>query len=280
MTANLASARLGGFLHQCAWQGLVLPFAGASGISLYALVSAERLSLPFFAAVFLCVYASYMIDHLAEVDKFGESLNSERSRALRRKRLQVVLAVGAFLAAVALSAVFSGYAAALLLVFPTSVAFYGTLLLGKLTDGRLGISPLKDIPYLKSFYTAFFWGVLALFAALFLGEGGVVYALFFFGFFWSRFFVNTVFCDLKDVERDREEGVLTFAAGLGVERTLHILRGVNVLSMLALAALVATHLLPLWMLPVALVGVYTHWLLGLHASRRGRRFSVRRGDRR
>ncbi|MDQ4001956.1 MAG: hypothetical protein M3283_13395 [Actinomycetota bacterium] len=145
MTTGLVSARLGDFLHRCAYQGLVLPLAGASGISLYALVSMGRLSLPLFMAVFLCVYASYMVDHLAEVDKFDEGLTSGRSRALRRKRSQILLAVVAFLSAVAMSGAFSGYAAALLLVFPASVAFYGTPLLGRLTGNQLGISRFKDM---------------------------------------------------------------------------------------------------------------------------------------
>ncbi len=158
-------------LHGCAYQGLVLPLGGASGISLYALVSTGRVSPALFAAVFLLIYASYMVDHLTEVDSFGDDLSSARSLQLRKRRnLHVSLAMCAISVSIAVSAAFSGYAtAAFIFVFPASVALYSMPLLGKLTAGWFDVYRIKDIPYIKSFYTAFFWGLLVPFAALFLG---------------------------------------------------------------------------------------------------------------
>jgi hypothetical protein len=52
MSIGLLSARLRGLLQREDLQGLVLPLAGASGLSLYALVSEGGISFPLFTVVF------------------------------------------------------------------------------------------------------------------------------------------------------------------------------------------------------------------------------------
>jgi hypothetical protein len=54
MSIALLSARLRGLPQREDLQGLVLPLAGASGLSLYALVSEGGISFPLFT-VFLCI---------------------------------------------------------------------------------------------------------------------------------------------------------------------------------------------------------------------------------
>jgi hypothetical protein len=55
MSIGLLSARLRGLLQREDLQRLVLPLAGASGLSLYALVSEGGISFPLFTVVFLCI---------------------------------------------------------------------------------------------------------------------------------------------------------------------------------------------------------------------------------
>jgi 4-hydroxybenzoate polyprenyltransferase len=168
----------------------------------------------------------------------------------------------AFLTALAVTVVFSGYvAAAFLLLFPISVALYGTPLIGELTSNRLGITRFKDLPYIKAFYVAFFWGVLALFAAVFLGVAALATTLFFFAFVSSRLFINTVFCDLKDLGRDATDGVMSLPLALGIRRTLLVLHGVNVATLVMLLTAVLTGIVPFFLLPIALVGFYTYAIL-------------------
>jgi 4-hydroxybenzoate polyprenyltransferase len=237
---------------------VILPLGGAIALAVYALVATGDVSLPLCLSAFLFIYASYRIDHLAEVNRFDETLSSARSRALAQKGLQIGLAITAFVAALAMTWMFSGWhSAALLLVFPVAVAFYGTPLLNKITAGRLGATRIKNIPQLKALYTSFFWALLFVFGSVFLRvpQDGVLF--FFFGWMWMRLFAITVFCDCKDVERDRAEGVSTFVLRLGLPRTLRLLGFVNVLSLVWLAIFVVAQVLPLWVLPLGLVGFYT-----------------------
>lgn len=249
-------------------RGLVLPLGGASAVSVVALAVSGSVSPPLALATFLFVYASYLIDHLAEVEAFGQELGSARSRALAHKRIFVALGVAAFGGSVVITAlVANALAVAVLFTFPVGVAFYGTPLLGKVTAGRLGYARLKDVPYLKSLYTSAFWGGLALFAVTFVG-GGFVRAIFFFLFIALCFFVNTVFCDFKDLDRDRAEGVITLPLKLGAERTLRLLHRVNWLSLLLLVASILGGWLPVWLLGLAAFNLYVWEVLerGAHAG--------------
>ena len=107
-----------------------------------------------------------------------------------------------------------------------------------------------------------------IFAGVFLRAENKAHLIFFFTFMWLRFFIDTVFCDLKDIERDKAEGCRTFPIILGVPRTLGILHGINILSFLLLFVFVAARLLPLWLFPLTIIGFYTGSLLQ-KASRPG-----------
>lgn len=244
-------------LRWCGRRGLFPPLSGASVVSVVALAVSGSVSLPLALATFLFVYASFLIDYLAEVDTFGQEMGSARSRALARKGLFVALDVAAFGGSVVITALAANaLAVAVLFMFPVAVAFYGTPLLGKMTAGRLGYARLKDVPYLKSLYTSAFWGGLALFAVTFVGGGGFVQAIFFFLFIALCGFVNTVFCDFKDLDRDRAEGVFTLPLQLGVERALRLLHRLNWLSLLLLVAAILGGWLPVWLLGLAAFNLY------------------------
>jgi 4-hydroxybenzoate polyprenyltransferase len=252
----------GRWLQACADHGAILPLGGACAIAVYARAVTGRVSLPLCVTTFLFIYASYKIDHLAEVGQFDETVCSARSRALSHKTPQIAVAVAAFVLALGLALHFAGLAcAALLALFPLAVALYGTPLLGRITSGRLSFERLKDVPHLKALYTSFFWGLLFVFASAFLGTPKDATLAFFFVWMWMRDFVNTAFCDCKDLERDRAEGVSTLMLRLGVPRAMKLLGTINLLSILWLASFVVARLLPLWMLPLALLGIYTQVLL-------------------
>lgn len=249
-------------LRWCGRRGLVLPLGGASAVSVITLAVNGSVSPPLSLVTFLLVYSSYLIDHLAEVNTFGDELDSARSRALARQGLFIALGAVTFGVAVAITAlVANALAAAILFMFPLAVAFYGTRLLGKLTAGRLGYARLKDVPYLKSLYTSAFWGLLALFAVTFVGGGGFVQAIFFFLLIALCFFVNTVFCDIKDLDRDRAEGVVTLPLRLGAERTLRLLHRVNWLSLLLLVAAILGGWAPVWLLGLSAFNLYVWEIL-------------------
>lgn len=248
-------------LRWCGCYGLVLPLGGASAVSVISLSFTGRISPPLALATLLFVYASYLIDHLAEVNRFGQKLRSPRSQALTRKKRFIALGVATYSLAILITALAANViAVAFLSLFPAAVAIYGTPLLGKLTSNRMGYARLKDVPYLKSIYTSVFWGALAPFAVMFVG-GNVTQTIFFFLLTTLYLFVNTVFCDLKDMSRDAAEGLATFPLKIGPERTLRLLHRLNWASLFLLAAAVLGGWLPTWLLGLSVTNFYVWEIL-------------------
>jgi 4-hydroxybenzoate polyprenyltransferase len=243
--------------------GLVLPAGAASAVSVVALAGTGRISTALAAAVFLLVYASYLIDHLADVDRFDDEQASKRSLALgRRKRFFSVLGAAALAAAVTITGIASSPAAMLLLVsFPIAVILYGTPWFGSLTRGLFRYRRLKDIPGFKAFYTAFFWGLLMVYADRFVGGNQPSLVPFFFGYTFLSFLLNTVYCDFKDLERDRFDGVATLPLMLGIPNTLRLLHVVNAAALAWLIAFVAASWVPVWTTGLALVHGYVSAVL-------------------
>lgn len=245
------------FLENTANLGLVLPFGAASVTSVVSLAHTGEISLPLVSSAFLCVYSSYLIDHLADVGRLDGNLESTRTKTLSRKSLFTAFGLAAFVAAAGIALVFSGLEAFLLLLcFPLAVALYGTSLFGTLAGKLLPYRRLKDIPGIKAFYTAFFWGLLMLYASRFVDAQDLRQTVFFFVYMMLSDFVNTVFCDFKDLARDRVEGVKTLPLLLGVARTSKLIQAVNGIALMVLAVSVHLQWIPAWMLALAPVHLY------------------------
>jgi 4-hydroxybenzoate polyprenyltransferase len=248
--------------------GLVVPAGAASTVSAVSVAISGGISWSLALATFLLVYSSYLIDHLADVGRFDSELDSDRGRSMaRHQRIFAVCGVSAFLGAFAITALEADLASVLLLLaFPLSVVLYGTEWFGRLTFGLLKYRRLKDIPGIKAFYTAFFWGLLMVYADCFLGGGGLPILVFFFGYMLMSDFVNTVFCDFKDLHRDRVDGVATLPLLLGVPQTFQLLRLVNHFSVLWLCGFVAAGWVPVGLLGLVLIHPYLSAVLG-HGER-------------
>jgi 4-hydroxybenzoate polyprenyltransferase len=213
--------------------GVLLPLGGACAVAAVSQAVTGTVSLPLVTVVFLCIYSSYLIDHLAEVEQFDDALASARSRLLAKKRLFATAGALVYFTALVLAGFHAGAASVIgLLVFPLSVLFYALPLLRVLSGGRCRFASVKDIPGVKSVYTAVFWGWLMVYACDFLNAGTFAQRSCLALCMTLSLFVNTVLCDFKDLARDRAAGVRTLPVMLGSERTLRLLSVVNVLAVL------------------------------------------------
>lgn len=221
---------------------LVPGWACASAAVAVSVVEGREPSVSLAVATCLFGYGSYAIDRIPEA-----------SPAARGAR--TMLAAAALIGSLLVTAAAGGTTAlGLLLVFPLSVALYGTPLLGQLLPG-LGIRRVKDIPYFKGIYTALVWGLLGVYAASFGGAPQASACVFAFVFLTLHLLVNTLYCDAKDLARDRAEGVRTIVAALGLPRTLRLLHALNVVAALAVVPGVLSGALPGWALALSLTGV-------------------------
>lgn len=242
--------------------GLLLPLAAASAVSVVSLHATGQITPWAALAAFLCVYSSYLIDHLSEVDAFDAEVASARSRMLAAKRGIALAGAAAYGLALVITGWQSGIGAVVMLLsFPVAVVIYCAPVVPWRSAGCWRAVRMKDIPGLKAAYTAFFWGWLMSFALVFHHTGTFREHLAFGGFMFLALFVNTVLCDFKDMERDRLDGVPTLPLMLGTERTFRLLQGVSVAAGAWLVLCVVLNWLPLWCLALLVTRIYAATML-------------------
>jgi len=118
------------------------------------------------------------------------------------------------------------------------------------------------VPGFKAIYVAFWWSLLPLFVSIYYNNFPINSAtIFFMSFIFSRLLINVVFFDIKDVEADRKEGVITIPVAYGIPKTLKILWFLNVLSLLLIALGILLHLFDLWNLMFFFLLPYTYYFL-------------------
>ena len=115
----------------------------------------------------------------------------------------------------------------------------------------------KRVIALKNFYIAFFWACLTIFLALYYSHPLNMSLFAIFLFVYLRFFISTVFFDIKDVKIDMEEKIPTLPAIFGVERTLKILIVLTFSSVALLVLSVYLEILPLTSLSLLFTVPYT-----------------------
>lgn len=219
-------------------RALVVPSLAAGGTAAIGQLVAGRADPLLAMTAWLLCYASYLIDAASDAPDAAASART-RQLAAERRRTQAC-GLGAFAAALLLAALHVGpWAAAALLLFPLSVVLYC------LPVRRAAPRCVKDVPYAKGAYTAFFWGLLGAWAAA-CTEGGLGAAPLAIGFVllaW-RVALNTLLCDAKDLARDRAAGVRTVAHALGVPRLLRVLAAADLAFAAVLCAAVGLGVLP------------------------------------
>jgi len=89
----------------------------------------------------------------------------------------------------------------------------------------------KKIVGFKNFYVSFFWtaGIFLPFFYYSLSLN-LLFILLILFFFYLRFFIGTCFSDVKDIESDRKEGLLTLAVVLGKKNLINVLLFINILT--------------------------------------------------
>jgi 4-hydroxybenzoate polyprenyltransferase len=78
-------------------------------------------------------------------------------------------------------------------------------------------------------------------------------------FVYLRLFVNTNFLDIKDIESDKEESLLTLAIVLGKKRLIRFLSLINILAVMPIIAGFYFHLLPKFSLMLLFTIPYTFY---------------------
>ncbi len=113
----------------------------------------------------------------------------------------------------------------------------------------------------KNFYTAFFWAWLVFLAGFYYHLPLGVSLISVFMFVFLRILLDTVFCDIKDMDSDKREKLKTFPVFFGEKKTLMYLHVVNAVSFLPIILGVWLGWLPLFSLALLFFYFYGFYYL-------------------
>jgi 4-hydroxybenzoate polyprenyltransferase len=199
---------------------------GSIGASAIVLTTMVLLKIPvrweFVLLAYLITQCLYNYNHIKELNIDSLS-NSPRVTHLK--------SYGGFLAFI--PGLYGSMFFALLIYFgnKTSILFGGLILVLGLFFTIKGKKLSKLIPGFKSFYTALTWSLMVIFTAIYCSYPTDLSVLLFFIFVFLRILINVSFSDIKDLETDRKEGLITLVMIFkDKQQSLNFLHILNVLS--------------------------------------------------
>jgi 4-hydroxybenzoate polyprenyltransferase len=125
-----------------------------------------------------------------------------------------------------------------------SLIFGGLLLLLGVIYTNKAKKLTTKIPGFKNYYTSISASLLVVFIALYCAHPLNLQILVLVLFVFLCFLVNTSFCDLKDLNADKKQGLITLPLYFGEKRFLQTLHILNALTFLMLALSIILGILP------------------------------------
>lgn len=195
--------------------------------------------------IFLGIFSIYGAQRLMQVPHYRSHSTNERHRWILEHKDTLKYAIGTALVPAAILAFFIPLRALLLLLIPFAISILYSLPMPEIRGKR----SLREIPLLKSFLVALSWTLISVTFSGYSMDPGLfrrpaLYLLMppVFLFTWAL----TIPFDLRDMEQDRQDEVLTLGHTLGVRR----IRLLALLSLGCCALLILTGwLLKFWSLP-------------------------------
>lgn len=208
---------------------------------------------------YLFTYASYTLNRKKE---WQQDLISfpERTQYILRRAHYINIIITAC------------YVTAFVIAFLTSLIFFAALLIplilsylynvgSKRFVPIIGVSRIKEKLLVKNIVVSAGWGLAAFLTLIYYSGPFSATVLAVFAFITFRLFVNTVFCDIRDVKGDADTGIKTLPIVLGVRRTRFLLIIINTLSGLFVLLSVSAGLLPPMAHLVNLVTLYAYYYI-------------------
>jgi 4-hydroxybenzoate polyprenyltransferase len=208
---------------------------------------------------FLATFSVYNMNKAT--DKAEDSINRPDS-AIQCSLFPLIMSITALLLCFALSAMVGTETVSVLAVpFIASIAYSVKL--------RPSIPRLKNIVGVKSIVVAFSWGFTGAFLPDTLNSVSLEEKLLLFCYIFIQLFVNTILCDIRDMEGDGATGIKTLPLVLGLYRVRGLLLLMNSLLLPWLAYCLVNNLFSKYM-PALIFGVAYSYILIIVFATNGR----------
>ncbi len=166
---------------------------------------------------YLLTFTVYNLDKLSSIKEDSICMKERAGFIERHKKILTYVTVASYIIAIYLS--FSNSLALFAVLFPQIVGIIYSI---KISDFRL-----KDITGVKNIVIALSWAVVGTFLPLENNRCNLIQILLIFYLFFTKLFINTVLFDVRDIEGDGANGVITIPVLLGIEKTRILLLILN-----------------------------------------------------
>jgi len=231
--------------------GHLISLGPAAIAYIYMRVNNLPVSWQVLVGIYLITYIVHLVDRYIDIQNDSSSDRSEYYQ-----KMQKVLPI-IFLSSIVILFIALGDNPAMILfaIFLILVGTLYTLFFKKLTRYILGF---------KSYYTAAVFAMTVVFTALFYGNVRFTPVLLLtYAFFFLRWFSNTTFCDLKDIDEDRKESLKTFASKFSTRNVYLFFYAIDVLSVAPILIGVSSGYLPKYTLALLVAPIYSFYYLSL-----------------
>jgi 4-hydroxybenzoate polyprenyltransferase len=229
--------------------GHLFALGAVSAIYTISVLLGIDITWDFLVIVYLGIYAPYLYNHYKEFNK-DLATNPERTQHLsKRIRYMPLIVALALLAIAGILLYFHKYIPLLFTCFLVLLSITYTLLAKRITTRVVG---------LKNFYISLTFALIPVLLALYYSKSLISLPLLLVVLFWYlRMFVNTTVFDIKDIESDKEDGLLTLPIVLGKKGVLIFLCMLNLITVLPIIVGWYVDDFPTYSLMLILVVPYT-----------------------
>ena len=245
------SAILTAIWNEFIYGGHLISLGPSSIAYIYMRVNNLTVSWQVLIGIYLITYIVHLLDRYIDIQVDSSTDRLEYYGKMKKVLPWILLSATSFLIVLLANNMAMVLFAAFLILAGASY----TVFFKKLTRYILGF---------KSYYTAAVFAMTVVFTAFFYRDfslSPVLIAMYFFFFF--RWFSNTVFCDLKDIEEDRKDSLKTFASHFKMRSLYVFLYVINIISMIIIIVGVSTRELPVYTLALIAAPVYSFYYLML-----------------
>lgn len=229
----------GGHLLSLGASGIV-----AAGVILYG----ESINVtPILIISYLISQIVYNSDHLKDISMSSD--NYERSLHLKKTYNYQLVSV---LMYIILFVVFS---------FSTNLSTFllsTFIVTGGILYSFITKSWTKKFVGFKNWYIAFFWSLLIFLIPLhYSGSVFTLMTVTLSVYVFTRWLINSIVFDIKDVKGDRKDGLRTFPVEIGINKTVLILHSLNLLSGILISVAVVLGILPFIAITMNIFTIYS-----------------------
>lgn len=192
----------------------------------------------FLLIVYLGTISIYRYNHYKEI-KFDEKSNTERTNHLKKYEKILPFTILIFASLFFVCLIYYGDLKSIIFgIILLLFGFFFTDIFKKVTYKIIGF---------KSFYTSFFLSLLILFTTIYYSHPINKMVIFFGLFCFSRFIIGTSYCDIKDMDVDKKNKLLTFPVIFGQEKFLTLIQILNLASLLFAFIAIYFQILPVYL---------------------------------